>query len=217
MIEKRKALTATQNDPEQKTDLPEDLPDLPELPEPLSGPELPDLTRLYKRRCRDGNVMQRCKHMLIAGYSPGRVALLLRLPQEKVIDLYNNSYNPKCRRFANPNNGKLIHTMWSEGATLSEICQTLGLPLFTVVMSLRQNGVTNAAMAPRMPEYDDPLYVEYRQVVARKATSKSRPIQISPVRRVSPASRGDVSEANPQSGLHKKSQQTTTASQTATA
>jgi hypothetical protein len=58
MIEKRKALTATQNDPEQKTDLPEDLPDLPELPEPLSGPELPDLTRLYKRRCRDGNVMQ---------------------------------------------------------------------------------------------------------------------------------------------------------------
>jgi hypothetical protein len=141
MIEKRKALTATQNDPEQKTDLPEDLPDLPELPEPLSGPELPDLTRLYKRRCRDGNVMQRCKHMLIAGYSPGRVALLLRLPQEKVIDLYNNSYNPKCRRFANPNNGKLIHTMWSEGATLSEICQTLGLPLFTVVMSLRQMGL----------------------------------------------------------------------------
>jgi hypothetical protein len=27
--------------------------------------------------------------MLIAGYSPGRVALLLRLPLEKVIDLYN--------------------------------------------------------------------------------------------------------------------------------
>ena len=100
---------------------------------------------------------------------------------------------------------------------LADICQALGLPLFTVVMSLRGDGVTNAAMAPRMPEYDDPLYVEYRRVVARKAASKSRPIQINPVRRVSPASRGDVSEANPQSGLHKKSQQTTTASQTATA
>lgn len=184
MIEKRKALTATQNDPEQKTDLPEDLPDLPELPEPLSGPELPDLTRLYKRRCRDGDVMQRCKHMLIAGYSPGRVALLLRLPLEKVKELHQASYNPRCRRFANPNNGKLIITMWHEGATLVEVCQTLGLPSFTVVMSLRQNGVTNAAMAPRMPEYDDPLYVEYRQVVARKAASKSRPIQINPVRRI---------------------------------
>ena len=89
--------------------------------------------------------------------------------------------------------------MWHEGATLVEVCQTLGLPLFTVVMSLRQNGVTNAAMAPRMPEYNDPLYVEYRQVVARKAASKSRPIQINPVRRV------------------RKSQQITTASQTATA
>lgn len=198
MIEKRKALTATQNEAE-------DLPDLPEqLPEPLPGPELPepelpDLTRLYKRRCRDGNVMQRCKHMLIAGYSPGRVALLLRLPLEKVKELHQASYNPRCRRFANPNNGKLIITMWHEDATLVEVCQTLGLPLFTVVMSLRQNGVTNAAMAPRMPEYNDPLYVEYRQVVARKAASKSRPIQINPVRRV------------------RKSQQTTTASQTATA
>ena len=198
--DKRNSLTADQN----------------ELPEPLPEP-LPDLTRLFKNRCRDGDVMQKCKHMLIAGYSPGRVALLLRLPLEKVKELHQASYNPRCRRFANPNNGKLIITMWHEGATLVEVCQTLGLPLFTVVMSLRQNGVTNAAMAPRMPEYDDPLYVEYRQVVARKATSKSRPIQINPVRRVSPASRGDVSEANPQSGLHKKSQQTTTASQTATA
>lgn len=80
MIEKVTALTATQNEPE-KIDPEEQLSDLP-------GPELPDLTRLYKRRCRDGNVMQRCKHMLIAGYSPGRVALLLRLPLEKVKELH---------------------------------------------------------------------------------------------------------------------------------
>ena len=108
--------------------------------------------------------------------------------------------------------------MWREGAMLADICQALGLPLFTVVMSLRGDRVTNAAMAPRMPEYDDPLYVEYRQVVARKAASKSRPIQINPVRRVSPASRGDVSGANARkAGCIRKSQQTTTASQTATA
>ncbi|EPJ2974176.1 hypothetical protein ACUY4R_004411 [Kosakonia sp. BK9b] len=182
MIDKRKALTATQNEQEE------------DQPEPL-----PDLTRLYKRRCRDGDVMQRCKRMLIAGYPPGKVACLLRLPIERVKELYENSYNSRCRRFANPNNGRLIHTMWSEGATLAEVCQALGLPLYTVVLSLRQNGVTNAAMAPRMPEHDDPLYVEYRQVVVRKATSKSRSIQINPVRRV------------------RKSQQTTTASQTATA
>jgi hypothetical protein len=55
-----------------------------------------------------------------------------------------------------------------EGATLVEVCQTLGLPLFTVVMSLRQNGVTDAAMAPRMPDYNDPLYVEYRRLWPEK-------------------------------------------------
>lgn len=209
MIEKVTALTANQNtdlpepaspddvnevnsrkagctEPEQKTDQSAKI-DLPD----------PDLTRLFKNRARDGDIIKKCKIMLVAGVPPGKVALLLRLPLEKVKELHQASYNPRCRRFANPNNGKLIITMWHEGATLVEVCQTLGLPLFTVVMSLRQNGVTNAAMAPRMPEYNDPLYVEYRQVVARKAASKSRPIQINPVRRVSPASRGDVSEANP--------------------
>lgn len=211
MIEKCKALTANQNtdlpepaspddvnevnsrkagctEPEQKTDQSAKI-DLPD----------PDLTRLFKNRARDGDIIKKCKIMLVAGVPPGKVALLLRLPLERVIELYNSSYNPRCRRFANPNNGRLIITMWHEGAMLADICQALGLPLFTVVMSLRGDGFTNAAMAPRMPEYDDPLYVEYRQVVARKAASKSRPIQINPVRRV------------------RKSQQTTTASQTATA
>ncbi|EOY8033428.1 hypothetical protein ACQEL9_005226 [Raoultella planticola] len=211
MIEKCKALTANQNtdlpepaspddvnevnsrkagctEPEQKTDQSAKI-DLPD----------PDLTRLFKNRARDGDIIKKCKIMLVAGVPPGKVALLLRLPLGRVIELYNSSYNPRCRRFANPNNGRLIITMWHEGAMLADICQALGLPLFTVVMSLRGDGVTNAAMAPRMPEYDDPLYVEYRQVVARKAASKSRPIQINPVRRV------------------RKSQQTTTASQTATA
>ncbi|HHJ4266614.1 TPA: hypothetical protein ACQJI7_003891 [Klebsiella pneumoniae] len=167
-------------DPEEQAS--NELPDLPaqELPDP----ELPDLTRLYKRRCRDGDVMQKCKHLLIAGMLPGKVSLLLRLPLEKVQNIYDNSYNPRCRRFANPNNERLIPTMWSEGAMLAEVCQALGLPLFTVVMFLRQNGVTEAAMAPRMPDYNDPLCVEYRRVVARKAASKSRPIQINPVRRI---------------------------------
>lgn len=164
-----------QNDPEQKTDLPEDLPDLPE--------PLPDLTRLYKRRCRDENVIKKCKIMLVAGVPPGRCALVLRLPLEKVQELHSEGWNSRCRRFANPNNGRLVMTMWNEGATLAEICQALGLPLFTMVMTLRQNGITDAAMAPRMPPYDDPLCVEYRQVVARKAASKFKPIQINPTRR----------------------------------
>lgn len=156
---------------------------------------LPDLTRLFKNRARDGDIMQKCKHLLIAGMPPGKVALLLRLPLERVRGLYENSYNPRCRRFANPNNGRLVMTMWNEGATLAEICQALGLPLFTMVMTLRQSGITDAAMAPRMPPYDDPLYVEYRQVVARKAASKFKPIHINPTRRSRRADAGTTATA----------------------
>ncbi|MFZ4259446.1 hypothetical protein [Raoultella terrigena] len=179
----RNSLTADHNpdltEPEQKTDQPVKI-DLPD-------PKLPDLTRLYKRRCRDGDIMQKCKHLLIAGYPPGRVALLLRLPLEKVQNLYDNSYNPRCRRFAKANsyqNSRLAFTSFNEGADLSAICTALGLSLYWVVISLRQNGVTDAAMGPRFPPYDDPLYVEYRLVCERKAASRFKPIQINPVRRI---------------------------------
>ncbi|MGH4513411.1 hypothetical protein ACRFDU_12935 [Klebsiella pneumoniae] len=85
--------------------------------------QLPDLTRLFKNRARDSDVIKKCKYMLIAGYSPARVALLLRLPLEKVLDLYNNSYNPRCRRFANRNSyqdSKLALTMFQQGAIRSK-------------------------------------------------------------------------------------------------
>jgi hypothetical protein len=157
-------------------------------PEEQASNDLPDLTRLYKRRCRDGDIMQKCKHMLIAGMPPGKVALMLRLPLEKVQSLFEASYNPRCRRFAKTNaytNARLALTSFLEGADLSDICHALGgLSLYWVVTSLRQSGITDAAMAPRFPPYDDQSYVEYRRVCERKAASKFKTIQISPVRRV---------------------------------
>ncbi|WP_323108452.1 hypothetical protein [Klebsiella variicola] len=169
-------------DPDQRAKI--DLPDLPaqELPDPeLPDPGLPDLARLHKRRCRDGDIMQKCKHMLIAGYSPGLTALLLRLPLEKVQNLYDNSYNPRCRRFAKTNaytNAKLALTSFNEGAMLAEICQALGLPLYTVVMSLRQNGVAESAIQARLPPADDPLTLAYNIVAERKSTSRFKPIRL---------------------------------------
>lgn len=187
MIDKCTALTATQNEPEKIDPEEQASNGLPE--QELPEPELPDLTRFYKNRSRNSDLMQRCKHMLIAGIPPGKVALMLRLPLEKVTELHQASYNPICRRFAKTNaytNAKLALTSFNEGADLSDICHALGgLSLFWVVTSLRQNGVTDAAMAPRFPPYDDPLYVEYRRVCERKAANKFRPICINPVRRPS--------------------------------
>ncbi len=158
----------------------------------------PDLTLLYKRRCRSDDIIQKAKHLLIAGYSPGRVALLLRLPLEKVQNLYDNSYNARCRRFARQNehtNARLALTSFNEGAPLADIAAGLGLSLYWVVMSLRQNGITDAAMAPRFPPYGDPLCVEYRRVVARKAASRFRPIHINPTRRSRRADAGTTAKA----------------------
>lgn len=160
MSDKRKALTAKEN--AEQTDL-------------------PDLTRLLIKRARDGDIIQKCKHLLIAGYSPGRVACLLRLPLEKVQELYDNSYNSRCRRFAKTNaytNARLALTSFNEGAMLAEICAVLGLPLFTIVRMLRDNTVSESAINARMPPADDPLCVEYRIVLERKAASKFKPIQL---------------------------------------
>ena len=91
MIEKVTALTATQNEPEKidpeeraSNDLPE-----PEWPDP----EVPDLTRLYKRRCRDENVIKKAKSLLVHGMTVNKVALLLRLPLEKVQQLHSEGWN----------------------------------------------------------------------------------------------------------------------------
>lgn len=150
--------------------------------------QLPDLTRFFKNRARDSDVIKKCKTMLIAGYSPQKTALLLRLPIEKVIDLYNNSYNPKCRRFANRNSyqdSKLALTMFHQGESLADICAALGgLHLYTVVMSLRQNGVAESAIEQRLPPEGDPLLIEYQRVCKRKAGSRYKAIQINPVQRV---------------------------------
>ncbi|WP_416337471.1 hypothetical protein LW586_20895 [Klebsiella quasipneumoniae] len=182
----RNSLTADQNKPASPGDVNEVNPAKPGCIEPLPDPELPDLTRLFKNRCRDSDVMRKCKHLLIAGMPPGKVSLVCRLPLERVIELYNSSYNPRCRRFAKTNsytNARLALCSFNEGATLADICTVLGLSLYWVVMSLRQNGVAESAINARMPSADDPLCVEYRRVVTRKAASKFKPIQLNPVRR----------------------------------
>lgn len=149
--------------------------------------KLPDLTRLFKNRARDSDVIKKCKRLLIAGMPPGRVALVCRLPLEKVLELYN-SYNPRCRRFANRNSyqdSKLALTMFHQGESLADICDALGgLHLYTVVMSLRQNGVAESAIQQRLPPEGDPLLIEYQRVCKRKSTSRYKAIQINPVQRV---------------------------------
>lgn len=187
MIEKRKPLTGTQNDPEEQ------LPDLPEqeLPDPEFPPQdLPDLTRLYKRRCRDESVIKKAKSLLVHGMTVSKVALLLRLPLEKVQQLHSEGWNSRCRRVT-PHNAwtcqKLALQCFHSGAMLAEICSLTDMPLFTIISMLEREGVASADLLPRMPEESDPLMIEYRRTVSRHKSlpCRRKPIQINPVRRTS--------------------------------
>ncbi|MBS6568773.1 hypothetical protein [Klebsiella grimontii] len=171
-----------QNDPEKKTDLLEDLPDLPE--------PLPDLTRLYKRRCRDESVIKKAKSLLVHGMTVNKVALLLRLPLDKVQQLHSEGWNNRCRRVT-PHNAwtcqKLAIQCFRSGAMLTEICSLTDMPIFTIISMLEREGIASADLLPRMPSEADPLMVEYRRTVSRHKSlpCRRKPIQINPVRRTS--------------------------------
>lgn len=160
--------------------------ELTELPEPL--PDLPDLTRTRKRRARTESIIDTAKKMLVAGIGPNEIACRLRLDPAVVLDLYNNSWNPICRKIA-PNNGwtcqKLAVRCFGTGAPLAEICRITDRPLFSVIKMLTAEGVSLSALRRYMPPEADPLMVEYRKTLARHDSSPNRrAIQINPTRRV---------------------------------
>ncbi|ENS4078700.1 TPA: hypothetical protein QIW90_001947 [Klebsiella variicola] len=167
----------------EKIDPEEQLPDQPD-------PELPDLTRLYKRRCRDESVIKKAKSLLVHGHTMNKVALLLRLPLEKVQQLHSEGWNNRCRRIT-PHNAwtcqKLAIQCFHSGAMLAEICSITDMPLFTIISMLEREGITSADLLPRMPSESDSLMIEYRRTVSRHKNlpCRRKPIQINPVRRTS--------------------------------
>lgn len=172
----------------------------PDLLEPL-----PDLTRLFKKRARDESVIQKCKHLLIAGMPPGKVALLLRLPLEKVQGFYEHSYNPRCRRFTKTNtyqNARLALQSFQEGESLTDISAALGIPIYTLVQSLLNNGVAESALNERLPPVGDPLMVEYLRVCKRKARSKFTPVKMYSNRKLHPSTAAAVTQQANQSAAN---------------
>ncbi|HFI1126790.1 hypothetical protein HV073_06695 [Klebsiella michiganensis] len=167
----------------EKIDPEEQLPDQPD-------PELPDLTRLYKQRCRDESVIKKAKSLLVHGHTINKVALLLRLPLEKVQQLHSEGWNNRCRRVT-PHNAwtcqKLAIQCFHSGAMLAEICSITDMPLFTIISMLEREGITSADLLPRMPSESDSLMIEYRRTVSRHKNlpCRRKSIQINPVRRTS--------------------------------
>lgn len=139
--------------------------------------ETPDLSRFYKSRSRDTSLIETAKKMLVHGYTPGKTALLLRLPYDMVKNLYDNSWNPRCRRVTHTSQyatKRMARMYYESGAMLAKICSDLQMPLFTVLTLLKREGITEKQMASRMPDHNDPLYVAYCETVARKQKNPQR-------------------------------------------
>lgn len=136
-----------------------------------------DLLRLYKSHSRDTSLIETAKKMLVHGYSPGKTALLLRLPYDQVKGLYDNSWNPRCRKISNTSQYATrvtVHQYFESGAMLENICVDLQLPLFTVVRYLSNEGIPRAEIMARFPEETDPLVIEYRKTLSRHAHRKQK-------------------------------------------
>lgn len=161
-------------EPEQKTDLPA----LKSL----------DLSLFYKRRQRDDSLIKKACTLLVHGHTVGLVSLLLRLPVEKVQQLHDEGWNPRCRRVAPPNawtcQKLTIQCFGTCGAPLAEICRITDRPLFSVIKMLTAEGVSLSMLSQYLPEENNQLMVEYRKTLARhEASPKRRAIQISPAHR----------------------------------
>lgn len=158
-------------------------------PEENIEQKLPDLKTFYHCRQRDESLIKKACTLLVHGHTVGKVSLLLRLPVEKVQQLHDEGWNSRCRRVTRTNayeNARLALTSFHENALLADICAALDMPLYTLVMSLRQNGVPETAIQSRMPAQDDPLYVAYKLVVDRKSTSKFKPVKMYSNRKLHP-------------------------------
>lgn len=136
--------------------------------------------KLFKRRRRDESVTRTAKSMLVAGHSPGKVALILRLDPEYIAELAK-TWNPRFRQSEKMNQfavSRLTYQIFTDGADLSSICKLLNLGLFTVVTYLANEGIPRAEVMSRFPPETDPLVREYRKILKRHAHRKQKPLRL---------------------------------------
>lgn len=135
-----------------------------------------DLESFFKKRRRDDSIVKTAKTLLVHGVTPGKVALLLRLDPEFVAELAK-TWNPKFRKVKYTSQWttkRTVRQYFESGATLDKICVDLQLPLFSVITLLQRDGVSDQEMASRMPNSDDPLFIDYRETITRKQAAPQR-------------------------------------------
>ncbi|WP_370956492.1 hypothetical protein [Enterobacter hormaechei] len=120
------------------------------------------------------------KYLLVIGLGVNEVALRTRLPLKAVQDLAV-SYNPRFRKISNRRQIDLENItleMFRRGDDFRTIARFLDLPLFTLVAYLLKRGIKQNEIASRMPPNDDPLVIEYKATLKRKARTKRKALSL---------------------------------------
>lgn len=132
----------------------------------------------------DDYPVRAAKTLLVNGFKPDFVAEYTGVKLEKVIDLYENSWNPRCRK---PNKKPMKEVpawrktemlmMFNRGDTLEEIAHSFAVSVFCVWITLRKLGVEEYRLNCRLPEEGSRARQNFDYMYQHASRSHLMPLQ----------------------------------------
>ena len=132
----------------------------------------------------DDYPVRAAKTLLVNGFKPEFVAEYTGVKLEKVIDLYENSWNPRCRK---PNKRpmkevpawrkKEMLMMFNRGDTLQAIAKSFSVSVFCVWITLRKLGVEQYRLDCRLPEKGTRARQNFEYMFRHASQSHLMPLQ----------------------------------------
>ncbi|MCT6149945.1 hypothetical protein MTQ71_24790 [Escherichia coli] len=142
------------------------------------------LTELMAVLPVDDYPVRAAKTLLVNGFKPEFVAEYTGVKLEKVIDLYENSWNPRCRK---PNKKpmkevplqrkKEMLMMFNRGDTLQAIAKSFAVSVFCVWITLVKLGVEQCRLNCRLPEEGTRARQNFEYMYRHASRSHLMPLQ----------------------------------------
>lgn len=142
----------------------------------LTDKQQTTLANLLRYLPNDDIQIRKAKSLLVDGYAPEAVAKATGVPLKQVEKYFSESWNPQSRTKTKPPQ-RLVYRMlweaWQNGDDLKSMCHRWNYPLYTIIRMLKSK-LSPDELNSRLPDSDDPLYVEYIKTCNNHATKKER-------------------------------------------
>lgn len=142
----------------------------------LTDKQQTTLANLLRYLPNDDIQIRKAKSLLVDGYAPEAVASATGVPLKKVQQLHSESWNPQSRTKTKPPQ-RLVYRMlweaWQNGDDLKSMCHRWNYPLYTIIRMLKSK-LSPDELNSRLPDSDDPLFIEYIKTCNNHATKKER-------------------------------------------